>query len=200
MTEKQKIICCIGDSLTEGDYGVWGKSGIANVQPLNYPFFLEQLTGAEVHNFGKCGWRASDLLKWYREGGFHVKGAACIVLMIGTNGGHSETEDTPDNIAYEELIQLLAQEEPGAKIFLCTPPHVTVNPAMSNCGYAPQVAQAVGFVRALAKEKDLALIDLAADNTFNDANEDVMQPNDGLHFSEIGYRALASLIWVGMKL
>ena len=28
-----KTICCLGDSLTEGDYGIFGKSGIANVQP-----------------------------------------------------------------------------------------------------------------------------------------------------------------------
>lgn len=199
MTENQKFICCIGDSLTEGDYGILGKTGIANVQPLNYPFFLGQMAEREVRNFGKCGWRASDLLKWYKEGGFHVKGAGYIVLMIGTNGGHSATENTTDNVAYEELIELLVQEEPTAKIFLCTPPHVTVNPAMSNCGYADQVAQAVAFVRVLAKKNGLSLIDLAADNTFNDSNEDVMQPNDGLHFSETGYRTLASLIWDGMK-
>ena len=31
MTENKKLICCIGDSLTEGDYGVLGKNGIANV-------------------------------------------------------------------------------------------------------------------------------------------------------------------------
>lgn len=199
MTENKKLICCIGDSLTEGDYGVFGKSGIANVQPGNYPLFLGQIAGMETRNFGKCGWRATDLLKWYQEGGFHVDGADYIVLLIGTNGGHSATKDTPDNIAYEELIRLLEQEAPEAKIFLCTPPHVTVNPAMSNCGYAPQVAEAAAFVRALAGRKGLSLIDLAADDTFNDDNEDVMQPNDGLHFSETGYRALASLIWNGIK-
>ncbi len=32
-------ICCLGDSLTEGDYGVFGKRGIANVHAENYPFF-----------------------------------------------------------------------------------------------------------------------------------------------------------------
>ena len=50
-----KVICCLGDSLTEGDYGIFGKSGIANVQPENYPYFLSKITGWEVRNFGKCG-------------------------------------------------------------------------------------------------------------------------------------------------
>ena len=48
MTENQKFICCIGDSLTEGDYGILGKTGIANVQPLNYPFFIGQMAEREV--------------------------------------------------------------------------------------------------------------------------------------------------------
>ena len=47
-------ICCLGDSLTEGDYGVKGKSGIANVKKENYPYFLAQSTGWEVKNFGFC--------------------------------------------------------------------------------------------------------------------------------------------------
>ena len=34
-----KTICCLGDSLTEGDYGIFGKSGIANVKTDNYPCF-----------------------------------------------------------------------------------------------------------------------------------------------------------------
>lgn len=26
------IICCLGDSLTEGDYGIFGSRGVGNVQ------------------------------------------------------------------------------------------------------------------------------------------------------------------------
>ena len=37
-------IACIGDSLTEGDYGVSGKVGIANVHKENYPSFLAKMT------------------------------------------------------------------------------------------------------------------------------------------------------------
>ena len=31
------IICCIGDSLTEGDYGVKGMNCVADVHEKNYP-------------------------------------------------------------------------------------------------------------------------------------------------------------------
>lgn len=108
-------IVCIGDSLTEGDYGVFGKSGIADVRSKNYPFFLAQSAKAAVINHG-------------------------------------------------------------------------------HYGYAPQVEKAVEFVRAFAKEKQLPLIDVAACTEFSAEAESVMQPNDGLHFSEIGYRTLAAFI------
>ena len=51
----KKVIICIGDSLTEGDYGIKGKSGIVNVQPKGYPYFLEKMLDCEARNYGKCG-------------------------------------------------------------------------------------------------------------------------------------------------
>lgn len=188
-------ICCIGDSLTEGDYGVYGKRGIANVHEKGYPYFLQKLTCAEVCNFGKCGWRSVDMLAWYEEKGFSVAGSDVILLMLGTNGGQSAEGDSPDNDAYLRLIGCLQAEAPAARIYLCTPPHVTVDPAMSNCGYAPQVAEAVGFVRKTAKRMNLPIIDLAADPHFTDETEKEMQPNDGLHFTEKGYETLANVIY-----
>ena len=59
----KKVIVCIGDSLTEGDYGVKGKRGIANVQPKGYPYFLEQIMDCEARNFGKCGYTAENVDK-----------------------------------------------------------------------------------------------------------------------------------------
>ena len=34
---EKRVICCIGDSLTEGDYGMYGVTGVANVHEKNYP-------------------------------------------------------------------------------------------------------------------------------------------------------------------
>ena len=85
------IISCIGDSLTEGDYGVKGKTGIANVHKENYPFYLSEITGATVRNFGKCGFNPMSYKKYYDEGKVDVKGSDIIIIIIclsakGTNG------------------------------------------------------------------------------------------------------------------
>ena len=188
------IICCIGDSLTEGDYGIPNTRGVANVHAENYPHFLARMTGAEVRNYGRCGCRAGFSRDWYRAGGIRVQDADIVIILLGTNGGQSADGDSSDNQAYRELVAEIRRDAPAARVYLCTPPHVTVDPAMANCGYAPQVAEAVGFVRRLATETGLPLIDLAADPHFTDETEKVMQPNDGLHFTETGYRTLAAVI------
>lgn len=192
-------IYCIGDSLTEGDYGIKGKSGIANVHEKNYPYFLKELTGADVVNLGKCGWRSSTMLNWHKDKGFCVSDADKIIVMLGTNGGQSSTEDSDENKAYKELISRLKAEAPKAKLYLCTPPHVTENPQYSNCGYAHQVGEAVAFVRKFAGENKMTMIDLAADSHFTAETEETMQPNDGLHFGEEGYRTLAGVIYNAIK-
>ena len=191
-------ILCIGDSLTEGDYGIRGKSGIADVHSENYPYFLSLLTGEETRNFGKCGWRSSRMLNWYKTGAIPVQDASDIIVMLGTNGGQTPEGTSMDDLAYKELIFSLLRDAPRAKLWLCTPPHVTVNPAMSNCGYRKQVDDASAFIRSFSKEQDLLLIDLAADARFSDETESLYQPNDGLHFGKEGYKMLAGAIAEGM--
>lgn len=188
------VICCLGDSLTEGDYGIFGKSGIANVKPENYPLFLGQLTGKEVRNYGKCGYNATSYLQFYREGNVDLSGAETVIIMLGTNGGLDPEQEIQGNRDFRELLRLCRQDAPEAKICLCTPPHVTENPAYSNCGYAPQVQKAVAFVRQTAGEMDFPLIETALCPDFTPENEAVMQPNDGLHFGRTGYETLAKFI------
>ena len=189
------IICCIGDSLTEGDYGIKNTRCVANVHKENYPFFLSRLTGAEVRNYGRCGWRSSDMLAWYEQGGIDLRGADAVILMLGTNGGQCADGDSEQNAAYRRLVIHIREDQPGAKLYLVTPPNATTNPEYSNCGYAPQVAEAVGFVRRLAAEMTLPLIDIAASKRITPETEAIMQPNDGLHFTETGYLTLAEEIY-----
>ncbi len=189
------LICCLGDSLTEGDYGVPGKQGIANVQPENYPYFLSKLTGAEVRNFGRCGYRATDYLEYYKTGAVDVRDADVILIMLGTNGGHDPHGTSAANEAYEELIRCCRRDAGKAEIILCTPPHATVNPQMSNYGAAPQVKDATAFVRILAEREGLRLIDVARCPDFTAETEAVMQPNDGLHFGRLGYETMAKFIF-----
>lgn len=195
---KMRVVC-IGDSLTEGDYGVYGKSGIANVKEENYPYFLQQELDCVAVNVGKCGYTASSYLEYYENGNVEVADADVIVVMLGTNGGLSPTADTKGNADYLRLLNHLQKDAPDAKIMLCTPPHATDNPQYSNCGYAPQVKNAAEYVRKVAKELDLPLCDLYAFDGFCAENEDVMQPNDGLHFGKEGYQLLAKVIADGIR-
>ena len=185
-------ILCVGDSLTEGDYGIKGQRGVANVKPQNYPFFLSQMTGAETINAGKCGYTSTSYLKYYKGGNVKAEGTDVIIVMLGSNGGLDPEAATQGNADYEELITLLHRDAPTARLIVCTPPHVTTNPEYSNCGYAERVDKAVRFVRAYAVRTGTELFDVAKAPMFTDETEAVMQPNDGLHFGEEGYRTLAA--------
>ena len=188
------IISCIGDSLTEGDYGVKGKKGIANVHNENYPYFLSQITGSDVRNLGKCGFNATTYKNYYDDGNVNVSASDIIIIMLGTNGGLDPENDAQGNRDYKYIVDRCWTDAPEAQIVLCTPPHVTENPEYSNYGYANQVKNAVLFVRSFARENGLKLIDMANCPYFTAESEDIMQPNDGLHFSETGYRRLAEYI------
>ncbi len=188
-------ICCLGDSLTEGDYGIPGKRGIANVHSENYPFFLAKLSGAEVKNYGSCGANPTSYLKLYDSGIYDVTGADVIIIMLGTNGGLDPEMDTDGNRHYLEIIHRCRLDAPDAVIYLCTPPHVTENPDLIGYGCAPQVDKADRFVRKLAGKERLPLIDVANCPSFSAEAEPVMQANDGVHFVEAGYKALAEFIF-----
>ena len=195
----KKIVVCIGDSLTEGDYGIKGKRGIANVNEKGYPYFLEQIMDCEARNFGKCGFTSVNYLKYYKEGNVRLCGADYIVVMLGTNGGLDPDAECQGNKDYHELVSLLRHDAPSAKIILCTPPHVTSNPEYSNCGYADRVEKAVRWVREYAKREGIALIDTASSPEFTAETEALMQPNDGLHFGELGYKTLAGIIAANLE-
>jgi len=192
---KNKLICCIGDSLTQGDYGVLNMSGIACVKEKNYPYFLKELTGCEVKNFGYCGARSTDILRLFDKGIIDVSNADIIIIMLGTNGGQTPEGNSECDLAYIEITNRCLKQAPNSKIFLCTPPHATTNPKKSNFGYYEQVKDAAIFVKNLKEATSFELIDIFNDDHFNDENEDIMQPNDGLHFSEIGYQTLATIIY-----
>ena len=193
------IISCIGDSLTEGDYGVYGKSGIKNVQEKNYPFFLKKSTGFEIRNFGVCGIAPSGMLQHYKDGNVNVMRSDYVIILLGSNGGLDPEKETQGNLDYKELVSLCRRDAPEAKICLVTPPHATENPEMSNYGYAPQVQRAVEETKKLADELNCELIDLASCPDFTSENEEIMQPNDGVHFSETGYKIMSDFILARLK-
>ena len=190
-------ILCIGDSLTEGDYGIYGKSCIANVHEENYPAFLSRLTGAEVLNRGRCGVRASGMLRVYREevrGRDRLDDVDAVIVMLGSNGGLTAFRDSEENDAYDELVRLLRKDCPRAEIFLCPPPHITEGLTVEAMLHVNTIRQGRTFVRRYARDNGYRLIPTDAIPEFTAENEYLYQPNDGCHFSESGYRVLAEFI------
>ena len=190
-------IYCIGDSLTEGDYGIKGKRCIPNVKPENYPYFLHKITGEKVINLGISGARPSTYLPLFNR--YDFSDANYVIFLLGTNGGLDEETQTKDNDAYVYMIKSLIANVKNGKIILCTPPHATIDEKMSNYGYRGQVKKSAKFIRKVASEFNLYLLDLDDSDVFNDENEKIMQPNDGLHFGRKGYEKLAEIIYLLLK-
>ena len=186
-------ILCIGDSLTEGDY--CKSPGIADVREKNYPYFLSELTKSTVINLGKCGFRASDWLRFYKEDCDRVTDCDFILIMLGTNGGFDPDRETEDNDAMREIIRTVKEDNPGAVVFLLPPPHCTVNPDSWGYGTEPRASAAREFVRKLAGESKLPLIETDRIPVFTAENEPLYQPVDGVHFGEEGYRAIAEFVF-----
>lgn len=182
-------IYCIGDSLTEGDYGIFGKSGIANVHKENYPFFLSQILEEPTFNFGFCGITSSGYLSKYENEKFDFRDADIILVMLGTNQGLNDQNKT----AYINLIKKF-ESDTKADVVIITSPHVTEDPTFSNCGYASNKKSAVECARWFAKQNGNKLIDLASYSEFNAENEKIYQSNDGLHYNELGYKHIATFI------
>ncbi len=186
-------IACFGDSLTHGDYGT-DRRGVGDVKKENYPFFLSQILNAEIDNYGLCGITSSGCLSLYNDKKPDICDMDIVLIMLGTNGGLSVTEDTECNRDYITLVKKIEKDAPKAEIFLITPPHCTNDPKKVNYGYKERVDSAVAFVRDYCKKTGTKMIDLATCEEFCAENEDIMQPNDGLHFGKIGYQTMAKFI------
>ena len=203
-TERQKgrkaerqgdmTILCIGDSLTEGDYGIYGKSCIANVKDRNYPYFLSQILNVPVINKGRCGYTATTYWNEYLTWKEKYTDISLIIVMLGTNGGMWIGDDSQGARDYDRLIRKLRSDYPTSKLAVCSAPHVTEDRTKSNYGYAERVRLANAFIKKYVVENEITLIDTASIPEFTAENESVMQPNDGLHFSEKGYQCMASFI------
>ena len=148
-----------------------------------------------IHVFNDEAREFYDLERLWNDGrNVDLTGADRVIIMLGSNGGLDPEEETQGNRDFRELLSLCRQDAPNAAIYLCTPPHATEDPRWSNCGYAPQVEKAVAFIRKIAAEMQFPLIETALCPEFTAENEDIMQPNDGLHFGEKGYETLAKFI------
>ncbi len=189
-------IYCLGDSLTEGDYGVYKKKCIANVKEKNYPYFLAQLSNANVVNMGHCGYNAT---MYYNnccvKQRIDISDADYILIMLGTNGGLREEERIQNFKAYDEIINYCKTLAPNAKIVLITPPFRSLNPENSNAIDIDYLKDVRKCVIKSAEKYSLPIIDVYSFEEFCEDNVPIYQTNDGLHFVEKGYHVLAIYIY-----
>ena len=200
-------IICIGDSLTEGDYGS-EPEGTANVKPQSYPYFLQKYLGTNTNviNAGKCGFTA--VVYWERTlKTLDVENADVIVIMLGTNGemtdsieadtrsSNYETYADTEAGRYCSIIEYLMEKNSKTTICICTCPYVD---DMRRPRNAKNVAMANQVIPKIAARYHLPLFDVNGEMGVNDFNTKIMQPIDGLHGGILFYNRLAN--YIGSKI
>ncbi len=183
---RELVIACLGDSLTEGDYGS-DKPGTANRHYKNYPYYLSKALGCTTVNYGKCGANSQSFYEsYYKAGKVDITDADVIVIMLGTNRGLEGEYKT----YYANLIRDVKRDmKKGATLILVTPPSATIDKTKVNPNYMPNIINAYSVVKEYAKARSLPLIDAFKYSPIQPATEDEYQANDGLHMVEAGYKA-----------
>ncbi len=184
---REFVIACIGDSLTEGDIGGY-TPGVPDKTFQNYPYYLGKIFGCRVVNYGKCGYTAQMMLDYYRQGNVDITEADVILVMLGTNAGLGVAQYN----AYVSLLDLIkADMKEDAKLILITPPHAS---RKNNPAYYQYVVNAASSVFKIGQEKSIDVIDAHKNSPIQGNTEALYQPNDGLHMVERGYEVFASYI------
>ena len=205
-----KTILCIGDSLTEGDYGS-EPSGTMNVQSENYPFFMQKYLDCEVSNQGKCGY--TPIAYWnnqIKKINFKSINPQIVVIMLGTNGAMTDTLESDVDVYddyneyadtgtgdYCKIIEYVNEQLNGkVQIVLCTCPFVD---SSRRPGNAYNVDNANVVIPKIADKYNLPLIDVQKELGLSKLNTKMFQPIDGLHFGRFGYSRLGTFIGSKIK-
>lgn len=210
-----KKIAFLGDSITEG-YG-------ATSEEKTYWSILGRETGAEVYGYGIGGTTIARRQKldempkankyFGSRAGAVVADADAIVIFGGTNdlgsgvsmGTHEDRTDNTFCGAYHNLICLLRNCYPNAKLLVMTPLHrlnEQVETAGKGAAYpAATLAEYVDTVLAVARLEGVSVLDLYRECPINPAIADHQQHYmpDGLHPNDAGHRLVADCLITAMK-
>lgn len=165
------VILCLGDSITQG-YACYG---------LPYPARLARMTGCTVINKGVGGTTSGDGLRTAERNIYEAR-AATVCIQFGANDAihHVNAGATKENL--RAIIRLCRKYD--CRPLLATPTHQSGSHARFNDG----VNDIVRAVRNLAREENVALVDL---NAAFGGNDGYLNPNDGLHLSDAGGELMA---------
>lgn len=177
---------CIGDSLTEGNYG----TGVG-IKPKGYPYFLKKMANLEVVE--NCGISGANPTTWYASKGTFYDYALydVAIIFLGTNGTMTDTvvADTTDGFAttdtgyYCKLVNDIKTENPNCKIFLVT--------RFANAGTSGNTNTNLA-IKSIATKYECNVIDLYTYNFYK--TNSLWHPNDGVHFGKVGYLMLTNEI------
>lgn len=200
-------ILCIGDSLTQGDYGSYPE-GTANVHKWNYPSYLAEITRATVTNKGHCG--ATCVSYWNNDVPTIdiTKEYEAIYIFLGTNGGLSDTintdaigddyrnfNQTTQTGAYCSIVSWCKEKFPNAKIFLLNFPYNSRSESWTNSNSA--------IVAKIGEKFNVPVLDIMNKSPFTRDNgqiyrpvgyDETLEPYGNLHFGRLGYLTLANVV------
>ena len=191
----------IGDSLTEG----WKSAEIPITE--NYTYYTNKIFGWNRQIRARAGYDALTYWAKLYDQTLPVDWAIeyqAIFIMLGTNGGLTDTlvadttitaEQTYLNYAttetgcYCKIVEYVKEHSPKATIFLCTPPYAI--PSQRGEAFllmANKVIKQIGVKYGIYVIDTYNLLGVNAETTV------IHQPLDGLHFGEFGYANMANVI------
>lgn len=196
---------CIGDSLTQGDYGS-NPPGTINIKAENYPFYLNKYLNiffkTNVINAGKCGFTATTYWE-SKVKNIDFTNVKTIVIMLGTNGYLTDTLEVDTTITKGQTYQNYANTHTGnyckiieyclektsnlAQIILVTPPKTSQRDKA-------KMELLVEVIKKIGKKYSLKVIDGYNEFGIAPVNFNVMLPIDELHGGKICYKKIATYI------
>lgn len=140
-----RTICCIGDSLSSGEFEIVNEKGITeyhDIYPQSWGQYLARMNGATVYNFSRGGMTAQEYCDKFADemGYWDPKFASqAYILALGINEllfFNSIPLGTIDDVClsdwrankrtfagcYGQIIQRIQADNPNAKLFLMTMP------------------------------------------------------------------------------
>ena len=185
-------IACLGDSITEGDYGC-EKPGNKRVHLENYPYYLAKNFGCETTNYGWCGDTSETFWNRFNEEKVDVSDADVVILILGANHGLIGSKGE----YYRNIVDAVrGQLKEGATLVLCVPPYATESTRGVEGKFFlyDDILDARPIIKAMAEEYDLPVIDIFTDSPIQAETESQYQPIDGIHLNREGYEVLANFI------
>lgn len=184
-------VACLGDSITEGDYGE--RVGAKSVHMENYPYYLAKKWGCETTNYGWCGDTAETFYNRFVQEEVDVSDADVVILILGANLGLEGELGT----YYRNIVDdVRGQLKNGATLVLCVPPYNTESTRGVEGKFFLYdfVVNARPIIFALGEEYDLPVIDIFTESPIQAETESIYQPLDGIHLNREGYEVLADFI------